>query len=273
MDKTFDCLKEYREEFAEDLKQIWQLVSGKINECTVNSGALLFLYRQNCAFARPNCLDYEIPVARTYNQKIHLSWEDWAGDWADLQYEVEFGASEGIYLNLFHKDVDDGKQIPVATIKTLYRDRDSWMGISAYGAALCWSAQQVASLAYSNHYLDQKLQEKRKAEEKKSIIEAHDKLAELYHAIQPDADKDAIGEQVVAVKLPEVSCAEYKEALSVLEDTKSAFYDWLEDSEAENTAAHIATIMRLVEKSCKAINQLENDAAETIGEFIADTNN
>ena len=153
--------------------------NSQINECTVNSGALLFLYRQNCAFARPDCLDYEIPTARFYGQKIHLDWETWAGDWSDLQYEVEFGASEGIYLNLVHKDVDDGKQIPVAKIKTLYRDRDSWMGISAYGAALCWSAQQVESLAYSNHYLEKKLREEAAAKENKPVDNIAETIGEF----------------------------------------------------------------------------------------------
>ena len=108
-------LYEQREEFEEDLKQIFQLVEGEIDECTVRPGALFFIYRQNTDFARPADLNYELADGMCGYDRIHLTAEEWAG--SPLQFEVDYGGSEGIYLDLFYNSVG-GNILHVVTLSS-----------------------------------------------------------------------------------------------------------------------------------------------------------
>lgn len=148
-------LYEQREEFKDDVKKLFQLVDGEIDECTVHPGALFFLYRQNTDFARPADLEYELAGGVFRYGSIKLTAEDWAD--ARLQFDVDFGANEGIYLDLYYEI--DGKTVVVGTVKTLRTDRDAFVALGAYGAALVWSSHNVWELAYQAHWQKMKAAE------------------------------------------------------------------------------------------------------------------
>ena len=125
-----DWDKVYAEKLAKEIEEIKKVATGEVKSVEVSPSAFFEVLKQAVADKRPEHLDYE----ECYDRDVEkLTIDKWGYDESkySLKWEVDFGGSEGIYLDIW---LEGRTTVKIATVKTLNRDADSFREMAAYGA-------------------------------------------------------------------------------------------------------------------------------------------